>query len=267
MFVHHPRTKYFLQCISSEDTFGAVTEMNAAFTILGNDDFMTNNIRMKSDGDFQGCIGDLGWYCIRLAQLTFRGVGFGSWKSAQVSDWKLNDEGVPIEATCLVTFQADDANSNDDEGNHNCNRTLSFHCSYLHPWQQRGEVCGTKQTAEVMGYVTPKEGPVSFKVCRTSDLSTANRHTSMSKIVIDEECVEDVHVPCEVPQITLMWRKFHDYCKVVEDRGWNSKDDICSLHEARTLSQISCENQLVVDALMESIDGNGKVVRLPLEKK
>ena len=63
-----------------------------------------------------------------------------------------------------------------------------------------------------------------------------------------------------------MWRKFHDYCKVVEDRGWNSKDDTCS-HEVRALSQTSCENQLVVDALMESIDGNGKVVRLPLEKK
>ena len=54
----------------------------------------------------------------------------------------------------------------------------------------------------------------------------------------------------------------------MEDRGWNGKDgDTCSSHEVRTLSEISCENQLVVDALMESIDGNGKVVRLPLEKK
>ncbi|KAL7532605.1 hypothetical protein ACHAXR_004728 [Thalassiosira sp. AJA248-18] len=262
MFVHHPRTERLLAEISSEDTFGKVACINAAFTILGNDDFMKNNIRMKRDCDFQGCIGDLGWYCIRLAQLVFRRVGFGSIKSAQVSDWKLNEEGVPIDATCLVTFQADD---NDDEcSNTNSNHTLSFHCSYLHPWNQIGEVFGTKQAAKVMGFVNPKEGPVSFQVCASNeDFNMANQPSPGQ---IGERADVEHMVPCEVSQITLMWIKFREYCKVVEERGWNDEDTITPTgDDASALSEISLENQLVVDALMESIGGNGKIVCLPLK--
>mmetsp|Transcript_5163 Transcript_5163/g.11338 ORF Transcript_5163/g.11338 Transcript_5163/m.11338 type:complete len:405 (+) Transcript_5163:28-1242(+) len=253
MFVHHPRTDRFLSHIissessnnASSSSFGAVTGIDAAFTILGNDDFMKNNIRMKKNGDFQGCIGDLGWYCIRLAQLTFRGVGVGSVKSAQVSDWKLNEEGVPIDATCLVTFQADDVNADADS-----NLTLSFHCSYLHPWNQRGEVYGTKETAQVMGFINPKDGTVSFQTCNKQTPSSAHKTGG---------CV-DVHVPCEVPQITLMWSKFREYCKVVEKSGWADNDEA----SACILSEMSWENQLIVDALMESVGGNGKAVKLPM---
>ena len=64
------------------------------------------------------------------------------------------------------------------------------------------------QTVEVMGFVNPKDGPVSFQV-RTSD-TTVNQ----------SECTEDVIIHCEIPQITFMWRQFHEYCKVVEERGW-----------------------------------------------
>lgn len=254
MFVHHPRTESLLSCISREETFGAVSRVGAAFTILGHDEFMRNNIRVRKDGDCQGCVGDLGWYCIRLAQLTFRRVGFGKVKSAEVSDWKLNDEGVPIDATCLVTFQKrahhdDDANVhvNDED-----NRTLSFHCSYLHPWHQRGEVCGTKQTAEIISFVNPQEGTVSFQI-HTADLMANVKSSAL------REGSVDMYVPCEVPQITLMWSNFHKDCKLVEERGWD--EDSCS--ERRALSEISYENQLLVDALMESISGNGKVVSLP----
>jgi len=223
-----------------------VTGIDAAFTILGHDDFMKNNIRIKKEGDFQGCIGDLGWYCIRLAQIMYGGVGFGNLKSAQVFDWKLNEEGVPIDANCLVTFQSNDADMS-EESNHK----LSFHCSYLHPWHQRGGVCGTKRTVEVMGFVNPKDGPVSFQV-RASDI-TANQ----------SECAEDVIIPCEIPQITLMWRQFHEYCKVVEEREWT---EVTPSDEVSALSEISCKNQLVLDALMESIQRSGEVVIFPLEK-
>lgn len=26
---------------------------------------------MKKDGDFMGCVGDLGWYCVRMGLLVF----------------------------------------------------------------------------------------------------------------------------------------------------------------------------------------------------
>mmetsp|Transcript_41239 Transcript_41239/g.86572 ORF Transcript_41239/g.86572 Transcript_41239/m.86572 type:complete len:292 (+) Transcript_41239:458-1333(+) len=263
MFVNHPRTHQILSILSNEeDQFGDLHGIDAAFTLEGNEDFMKTNIRMKKDCDFQGCIGDLGWYCIRLAQLACRRAGRYVPKSAKVSEWKVNEEGVPIDASCWVSFQPDDmedANPNEDGNKNDATITLSFHCSYLHPWSQRGDIRGSKQTIQVLGYINPQDGPVSYQVIRN--------HSSRTNL--NESTIEDknsVHtVSCEVPQITLMWRKFFEYCEAIEKNdGWNHYD---GGDEATTLSKISEENQLVVDALMESLEGSGKIVHFSKENQ
>ena len=79
------------------------------FTFDGGDDFMKQDIRIKKDGDFMGCIGDLGWYCVRMALLVFTSCDAsallrGTITAAQVTRFQLNDEGVPIDADCIVNF-------------------------------------------------------------------------------------------------------------------------------------------------------------------
>lgn len=55
---------------------------------------------MKKDGDFMGCVGDLGWYCVRMGLLVFGRDA----TDAQVVRCQLTKEGVPFEADCLVHF-------------------------------------------------------------------------------------------------------------------------------------------------------------------
>lgn len=53
-----------------------------------------------------GCVGDLGWYCVRMGLLIFSkldaGVLRGMVTEVQVLRYQLNEEGVPFEADCIV---------------------------------------------------------------------------------------------------------------------------------------------------------------------
>ena len=76
------------------------------FTFYAGPKFFRNDIRTKKGGDFMGCIGNLGWYCVRMGLLVFSGADatglIGLVKEVQVVRYRLNDEGVPIDADCIV---------------------------------------------------------------------------------------------------------------------------------------------------------------------
>jgi predicted dehydrogenase len=240
MFVHNSRTGHLLEYISREAAFGKVMRINSEFTFRGDEDFFDNDIRTTKNGDPYGCIGDLGWYCVRLAQIVFKKVDCGTVTRAQTTFWELNEEGVPIDAQCMVFFRNEGADNDIDE------QVLSFHCSFIHPLQQRVSIIGTKQSLEMVDYVIPREGSSSWCV-HGQDLT-----------VNDEYCVRSsdmVEVPCGSVQEVLMWRNFSKHCRAVERDGWQAED-------ANVLSAISLQNQKIVDALMESIEQNGKPIRL-----
>lgn len=71
MFMHHKRMQYLFKHLN--DPFcGDVQKIVSAFSFNGtNSDFFATDIRTKVDGDLLGAMGDLGWYCIRLALLVF----------------------------------------------------------------------------------------------------------------------------------------------------------------------------------------------------
>ncbi len=102
MFVHHPRTKEIVNAIPNPD------RVSFNFTFNGDDDFFKNDVRIKNDGDFMGCIGDLGWYCVRMGLLVFTRMDAkalrGIVTDVQVLRYRLNDDGVPIDADCMVNF-------------------------------------------------------------------------------------------------------------------------------------------------------------------
>jgi predicted dehydrogenase len=102
MFPHHPRTS---KIIDSLCELGQVDRIEANFTFLADQEFLDgSNIRARKDGDPHGCLGDLGWYCIRYALMIFGKLG-ANVKSAQVVDFEVNKHGVPIDAVCVVRFE------------------------------------------------------------------------------------------------------------------------------------------------------------------
>ena len=76
--------------------------------LLGDDNFFSNNIRVKKECDPLGCLGDLGWYCVRFGLLVYQshlGQEKCIVKSVRALDFQLSEEGVPVDATCVVRFQ------------------------------------------------------------------------------------------------------------------------------------------------------------------
>lgn len=254
MFVHNPRTNDLIDSIyssaagaasSEESAHGDIVRVQSAFTFPGNQDFFNNNIRVNPKGDPLGCIGDLGWYCIRMALLVFKGSAA---ISAQVSHYELNEAGVPIDATCLVTFQGSDDKHE---------KVLSFHCSFLHPLNQYASIYGTKQSIYLDDFIiSRKEGGVEGHELEYHEIS-------QSLTFADQNSVHSTNVKKSksnvtgVPQEAFMWSNFIKYSHAMD-----SKSDIEMIKEGQDLLDMSFDNQRIVNALMVSVQNGGAKVTI-----
>ena len=68
-----------------------------------------------------GCLGDVGWYCIRFGMAAFKSTP--AYVRARV--WEATDGGVPTDMDCDVSFSR-----GDPERTVLSPRLLTFHCSF-----------------------------------------------------------------------------------------------------------------------------------------
>lgn len=71
MFMHSARLEKIRAELDSPN-FGQLKRITSAFSFRGDEAFFENNIRMNSALEPFGALGDLGWYCIRLALWTMK---------------------------------------------------------------------------------------------------------------------------------------------------------------------------------------------------
>lgn len=252
MFVHHPRTIEFVKSIPNPNR----VTFNFTFDASGDGDFFRNNIRMKKDGDFMGCIGDCGWYCIRMGLLVFdSGTSRGMATEVQVVRYQLNEEGVPFDADCLVHFSE--------------NRVLSFHCSFIHPLNQTVNIygSGSEYTATMTDAILPRKGSkLSFSLVKQDLIN--------DEITIDE--TKEMHYDNSRVQEVCMWSNFVKWARKIEeeyapvsalagigekrDKWWAGESE--EVNEANRIASYSLRTQIVLDALMESIELGGAKVQV-----
>lgn len=67
MFMHSRRLEKIREALNDSDGFGQLKRITSAFSFYGDEAFYAQNIRGNSAMEPFGCLGDLGWYCIRLA--------------------------------------------------------------------------------------------------------------------------------------------------------------------------------------------------------
>ena len=258
MFVHHPRTKAFATSIKNPNrvTFNFTFDGTKNGQLGSN--FFTNDIRLKKDGDFLGCVGDLGWYCVRMGLLVFSANDSnalkGMVKDAQVVRYQLNDEGVPYEADCLVYFSD--------------NRVLSFHCSFIHPLCQTVTISGTGSgyTATITDAILPLPGEkLSYTLFKQGLLQDAEITTQETKVMeFDNTDVQEV---CMWKNYSKMARKIDevsvstsDLPSVVDEKWWCGESD--EVREANAIASYSLYTQIVLDCLMKSIELDGAKVQV-----
>ncbi len=275
MFVHNPRTNHLLTQIHHNDGNGSVDlstnnendilRIQSDFTFSGNHEFFNHNIRISSKGDLLGCIGDLGWYCIRMAQLVFSKTSYVP-TSAQVVHYELNDDDVPIDATCIVMFEQKVNDNREEEGEgqsmkviKNRTKILSFHCSFIHPLNQSISMIGTKHSIHLDDFVISRKEAVNAHTKlsfleKSQTLSFADMYSIHTENVKQSTTNDDVEGG--IPQEVRMWSNFAKYC-----RGTDANDAMI-MKEGKELQHVSFENQCVVNALMNSIRKGGEKVMI-----
>jgi predicted dehydrogenase len=67
MFMHNPRMRRLRELLDDGKTIGPIKRIMSLFSFAAAETFFDANIRVHSTLEPAGCLGDLGWYCLRFA--------------------------------------------------------------------------------------------------------------------------------------------------------------------------------------------------------
>jgi predicted dehydrogenase len=144
MFMHNRRLDQIREMLNDGKSVGKIRRITSQFSFLGSEDFLRGNIRVSNELEPLGCLGDLGWYCIRFALWTM------NWQMPNRVEGKIisragnNPSGVPIEFSAELFF---------DGG-----VSASFYCTFLVAYRQWADISGAKGHLRVPDFVLPTPG-------------------------------------------------------------------------------------------------------------
>lgn len=146
MFVHSRRLDRMREVLEDAKSVGQIKRIQSAFSFRAPEEFFSTNIRAHSALEPHGCLGDLGWYCIRFALWVMKGQ-----MPRQVSGRLLAKLGrkdspapVPTEFSGELLF---------DGG-----VSAGFYCSFVTDLEQWARVSGTTGSLRVEDFVLPFSG-------------------------------------------------------------------------------------------------------------
>lgn len=142
MFMHSLRLP-LVRKLLDDGAVGRLRRINSQFSFAGDEEFQRSNIRTNNHLEPHGCLGDLGWYCIRYFLWAMQGQ-----LPTQVTARTLTtlqstsgDQPVPGEFSAELLF---------DGG-----VSANFYCSFLTENQQGMHLSGDKGYVRVDDFVLP----------------------------------------------------------------------------------------------------------------
>jgi len=146
MFMHSRRLERIREVLHDGESIGKIKRIASAFSFGAPPEFFISNIRAHNELEPFGCLGDLGWYCIRFALWAMKFQ-----LPRRVSGRLLSQRGrgdspapVPVEFSGELWF---------DDG-----ASASFYCSSITELQQWAHVSGTKGSLRIPDFVLPDHG-------------------------------------------------------------------------------------------------------------
>ncbi len=141
-FMHDTRFDRMRALLADGKTIGSVKRVTSAFTFRADGDFTATDIRSKSDLEPSGCVGDLGWYCLRA--------------SLWAMDWQM-PESVSCRVLDAVSLADGSKTIMDFSGELDFpgGATAAFHCSFRSPLQKWLRISGTEGNLYVPDFVRP----------------------------------------------------------------------------------------------------------------
>ena len=143
MFMHNPRLDHIRHALNNETSIGKLRRITSHFSFFTQDDFRNANIRANGATEPLGCLGDLGWYCIRFALWAM------NWQlPREVSGRILSEIGgdhsprpVPFDFSAELLFDNDVSSG--------------FFCSFLTAYSNWATLTGTHGYLHVPDFVLP----------------------------------------------------------------------------------------------------------------
>ena len=72
MFMHSRRLTRLREILEDGQSLGGIRRITSQFSFTGDDEFLRTNIRTNGELEPLGCLGDLGWYCVRFSLWVMR---------------------------------------------------------------------------------------------------------------------------------------------------------------------------------------------------
>ena len=225
MFTHSKRIASLKELVLQKKGIGDIRRITSQFSFFEKPSWAELDIRCNANTEPFGVLGDLGWYCIRLALVMANDALPVAVEGLAVQTYQPSDatQPVPIEFDGRLIF-----------GN---GLTASFYCSFVAAHQQWARISGTEGFVSIEDFTLPYHGDkVRFEIVK-SDFKMNGCNFEMHRCgewqVFNEP--SDSAVGSQESQL------FFDFNQLVitgrVDYGW---------------SQDSLKTQAVMDALLES---------------
>lgn len=157
MFMHSQRLSRMRGVLDDGESIGKIKHITTSFSFPAPAEFFTGNIRVSSAMEPHGCLGDLGWYCIRFALWVMRGQLPRQATGSFLGQFTAPGSRTPVATEFSGELFFDDGASS------------GFYCSFLTANEQCATISGTKGYLRLSDFVLPVRGEeVMFEVNQTA---------------------------------------------------------------------------------------------------
>lgn len=235
MFMHSRRLEKIRETLDNGTSIGEIKRIASGFTFCAPPAFFKGNIRSQSSLEPHGCLGDLGWYCIRFALWTM------NWQLPKRVSGRLlaahkskgGAAGVPTEFSGELFF---------DSG-----VSAGFYTSFLTQNQQWAHVSGAKGHLLVSDFVLPYFGSeAAFEVTNAAYKINGcefNMEPHARRVAVQE--YSNSHVNAQETHL------FRNFAEQIRSRKLN-----------RLWPEMALKTQQVMDACYESARCEGRPVKV-----
>lgn len=151
MFMHSARLPQMRHALDDPEAIGSIRRITSAFTFCAPKEFYQENIRAQPLLEPHGCLGDLGWYCVRFSLWAMRWQMPGQVLGRILAQASSGAGAILTEFSGELLFE---------DG-----VSAGFFCSFLAHNQEWALVSGTNGYLRVEDFVVPLDGEqIGFEV-------------------------------------------------------------------------------------------------------
>lgn len=233
MFMHSRRLKSIREILDERTSIGEIRRISTRFSFRASDEFLQSNIRVSSELEPYGCLGDLGWYTIRFALWAMNYELPEHVTGRILSQFGRGDSPhqVPTEFSGELVFPG--------------GASSGFFCSFLANHDQHTTISGANGYLHVADFVLPFSGDETAFDVEQSEFVVRGCSFEMQRHARRIGVPEHSHGHPD-SQETLLFRRFGEL--------------VLSGRPDPYWGEIALKTQQVVDAAFQSAQNDGQPV-------